>query len=419
FLNSVKIPQTAPTELPAKIETKLPPKCKGLSIDYTCWERGRDHEPKKESELEPYTDYNCTGQIKDNNNNTIKTTTAVHVRIDCGHPTGIVFLIIISSIITLEVVFVAVYMVYIKKCRKSRNDMTEDMMTTTASKTVGSEVFLPEGDLYHALHPAASDSTSTNNPSTQTDSQNKTTPAVTQPAITPTTTITNATTDTNTSVPSSTQDISIALNPNSSTIIIIILHMVSVVVYMIYIKKGREFRYEKTVSSPKQMQAGRAEGGQMGAVRKRGEDEETFAVVIALLLDSGRYVFDSLLIGSVNVDEYNISTYESKWNHSIQNTAVPSEQVRENYSCRYEVVLTGSNRREHNLTDWHVTKPPFLTFHVTRGDDPDECSIPFPTLREFSAREESQTAMGTGRRPKNQIFTQLDTETNHSSTSHP
>ncbi|KAG7230602.1 hypothetical protein INR49_025319, partial [Caranx melampygus] len=140
--------------------------------------------PKKESELEPYTDYNCTGQIKDNNNNTIKTTTAVHIRIDCDfkinttessvtstvikfswnttsvkcpsvlheleklsyicrcpnhyenllrHPIGIVFLIIIiSSIITLEVVFVAVYMVYIKKCRKSRNDMTEDMMTTTA-----------------------------------------------------------------------------------------------------------------------------------------------------------------------------------------------------------------------------------------------------------------------------------------------
>lgn len=34
---------------------------------------------------------------------------------------------------------------------------------------------------------------------------------------------------------------------------------------------------EKTVFSPKQMQAGRAEGGQMGMVRKRGEDEETCA----------------------------------------------------------------------------------------------------------------------------------------------
>lgn len=37
------------------------------------------------SELEPFTDYSCTGQIKDNDNNiTIKNTTAVHVEIHCG-----------------------------------------------------------------------------------------------------------------------------------------------------------------------------------------------------------------------------------------------------------------------------------------------------------------------------------------------
>ncbi|KAG7230599.1 hypothetical protein INR49_025316, partial [Caranx melampygus] len=92
FLKEVNITPTAPTELPVTIETNLPPKCKGLSTDYTCW--GSDNEPKKESELEPYTDYKCTGQVKDNNNNTITNTTVVPVRIDCGavtrriHPPG-------------------------------------------------------------------------------------------------------------------------------------------------------------------------------------------------------------------------------------------------------------------------------------------------------------------------------------------
>ncbi|GLD49819.1 receptor-type tyrosine-protein phosphatase C [Lates japonicus] len=82
FLNPSEMNQTAPTELPAKINTKLPPKCKNLSIDYTCSELGRVNESKKLSELEPFTDYNCTGQIKDNNG-TVNTTTPVHVYIDC------------------------------------------------------------------------------------------------------------------------------------------------------------------------------------------------------------------------------------------------------------------------------------------------------------------------------------------------
>ncbi|XP_056234151.1 uncharacterized protein LOC130170662 [Seriola aureovittata] len=83
FLNTNEIHQIVSTKLPAKIETKLPPNCENLSVDYTCWESGRVTEPKLESELEPFTDYSCIGQIKDNNV-TIKNTTAVDVRIDCG-----------------------------------------------------------------------------------------------------------------------------------------------------------------------------------------------------------------------------------------------------------------------------------------------------------------------------------------------
>ncbi|XP_071342814.1 uncharacterized protein [Trachinotus anak] len=77
-----EINQTVSTKLPAKIEAKLPPNCKDLSTDYTCWERDRVSESKLVSELEPFTDYSCIGQIK-NNTDTIQNTTAVHVRIDC------------------------------------------------------------------------------------------------------------------------------------------------------------------------------------------------------------------------------------------------------------------------------------------------------------------------------------------------
>ncbi|XP_022602824.1 uncharacterized protein LOC111223062 isoform X1 [Seriola dumerili] len=82
FLNASEIHQIVSTKLPVKIETKLPPNCKNLSVDYTCRESGGVTEPKLESELEPFTDYSCTGQIKDNDV-TIKNTTAVYVRIDC------------------------------------------------------------------------------------------------------------------------------------------------------------------------------------------------------------------------------------------------------------------------------------------------------------------------------------------------
>uniref|UniRef100_A0A3B4U6V7 Receptor-type tyrosine-protein phosphatase C n=1 Tax=Seriola dumerili TaxID=41447 RepID=A0A3B4U6V7_SERDU len=82
FLNASEIHQNVSTKLPVKIETKLPPNCKNLSVDYTCRESGGVTEPKLGSQLEPFTNYSCIGQIKDNNV-TIKNTTAVDVRIDC------------------------------------------------------------------------------------------------------------------------------------------------------------------------------------------------------------------------------------------------------------------------------------------------------------------------------------------------
>ncbi|XP_067452635.1 receptor-type tyrosine-protein phosphatase C-like [Thunnus thynnus] len=80
FLNPIEINVTLPTELPAKIEANLPPNCIDLNIDYICSDS--DNNPKNVSELEPFTDYTCTGQIK-KDNVTIKNTTAIHVRIDC------------------------------------------------------------------------------------------------------------------------------------------------------------------------------------------------------------------------------------------------------------------------------------------------------------------------------------------------
>ncbi|XP_062251206.1 receptor-type tyrosine-protein phosphatase C isoform X2 [Platichthys flesus] len=110
-LDVKSINQTAPTQFPVEFETKLPPKC-NLSIDYTCqfdrfneadkhgpdpsWRefvyKGDKHGPhplridivsENLSELEPFTDYNCTGHIKDGNNDNVYNTTEVKVRISC------------------------------------------------------------------------------------------------------------------------------------------------------------------------------------------------------------------------------------------------------------------------------------------------------------------------------------------------
>ncbi|XP_062279940.1 receptor-type tyrosine-protein phosphatase C [Scomber scombrus] len=83
FLSSSEIRQTNPKELPANITDNLHqlyPNCTNLTIDYICSGSGNNF--KNLSKLEPFTDYNCTGQIKENNV-TIKNTTAIHVRVDC------------------------------------------------------------------------------------------------------------------------------------------------------------------------------------------------------------------------------------------------------------------------------------------------------------------------------------------------
>ncbi|XP_051803690.1 uncharacterized protein LOC110947059 isoform X2 [Acanthochromis polyacanthus] len=82
-LDPSEIKQTVSTGLPATINT-FPSECRSLSVDYTCSENGKVNDSKKLSELEPFTDYTCTGLIKDNNVPLDKRTTPIHVRIDCS-----------------------------------------------------------------------------------------------------------------------------------------------------------------------------------------------------------------------------------------------------------------------------------------------------------------------------------------------
>ncbi|XP_051803689.1 uncharacterized protein LOC110947059 isoform X1 [Acanthochromis polyacanthus] len=84
ILHPSEIKQSVSTGLPATINTTFPSKCKNLSVDYTCSENGKVSDSKKLFELEPFTDYTCTGLIKDNNVPLDKRTTPIHVRIDCS-----------------------------------------------------------------------------------------------------------------------------------------------------------------------------------------------------------------------------------------------------------------------------------------------------------------------------------------------
>ncbi|KAL6108200.1 ptprc [Pungitius sinensis] len=81
FLDSFEINQTSSTEFPATIKAELPPSCTDLTVDYTCREVKLNH-TKNLSDLKPFTDYSCTGQVK-NGSVTVKNTTAVSFRIDC------------------------------------------------------------------------------------------------------------------------------------------------------------------------------------------------------------------------------------------------------------------------------------------------------------------------------------------------
>ncbi|XP_047442133.1 receptor-type tyrosine-protein phosphatase C-like [Mugil cephalus] len=84
FLDPSDINQTPPTGLPAEIKPVFPPKCQSLTVDYTCSENGKVNDYRKLSELEPFTEYNCTGQIKKNNVFINKTTPPISVYIKCG-----------------------------------------------------------------------------------------------------------------------------------------------------------------------------------------------------------------------------------------------------------------------------------------------------------------------------------------------
>ncbi|XP_037105846.1 receptor-type tyrosine-protein phosphatase C isoform X2 [Syngnathus acus] len=62
---SNNIRQNVPDQLPANITAELPPKCTDLSVVYSCLEADRQNVAKNVSDLEPYTKYFCTGQIRE------------------------------------------------------------------------------------------------------------------------------------------------------------------------------------------------------------------------------------------------------------------------------------------------------------------------------------------------------------------
>ncbi|XP_041863019.1 receptor-type tyrosine-protein phosphatase C-like [Melanotaenia boesemani] len=64
FIDPNVIDQHEPTGLPAKIEPKLPSNCKNFMVDYTCSESGKVYQSIKLSDMEPFTNYTCTGLIQ-------------------------------------------------------------------------------------------------------------------------------------------------------------------------------------------------------------------------------------------------------------------------------------------------------------------------------------------------------------------
>ncbi|XP_017269055.1 receptor-type tyrosine-protein phosphatase C isoform X2 [Kryptolebias marmoratus] len=81
FINPNEINQCKPTGLPAEIETELPPNCQNLSVEYTC--SGPGSVNLSLSDLEPFTNYSCTGLIKNSDGSTLKTLPPVEFNIDC------------------------------------------------------------------------------------------------------------------------------------------------------------------------------------------------------------------------------------------------------------------------------------------------------------------------------------------------
>ncbi|XP_057696239.1 receptor-type tyrosine-protein phosphatase C [Corythoichthys intestinalis] len=76
-LNSIQ--QKVSYKLPANITTVLPPKCSNLTVDYSCLE-GKN--PTNVSDLEPFTNYSCTGCIRENDVIRANLST-IFVRVDC------------------------------------------------------------------------------------------------------------------------------------------------------------------------------------------------------------------------------------------------------------------------------------------------------------------------------------------------
>lgn len=81
FIDPNDINQTQPTELPPKIKPTLPPSCKNLSVEYKCLDK--DNKTVEPSDMKPFTDYSCSGDIKNNNVSINKTTPPVQFNINC------------------------------------------------------------------------------------------------------------------------------------------------------------------------------------------------------------------------------------------------------------------------------------------------------------------------------------------------
>ncbi|XP_036067450.1 receptor-type tyrosine-protein phosphatase C isoform X2 [Oryzias melastigma] len=83
FIDPAEIDEPKPTKLPVRFEPKLPPNCKNLTVEYTCLETRLPGNRMNLSVLEPYTDYNCTGEIKNETFVFIRTPPVIF-NIDCG-----------------------------------------------------------------------------------------------------------------------------------------------------------------------------------------------------------------------------------------------------------------------------------------------------------------------------------------------
>ncbi|XP_014882937.1 uncharacterized protein LOC106944257 [Poecilia latipinna] len=81
FIDVNDVIQPKPTELPAKIEPELPPNCQNLSVEYKC--SGINNDSVEPSDMKPFTDYSCTGDIKNNHGSIIQTLPPVQFNVSC------------------------------------------------------------------------------------------------------------------------------------------------------------------------------------------------------------------------------------------------------------------------------------------------------------------------------------------------